>query len=600
MKKRILCLLLAIFMLVGSVAVLSACGDDGGKTDTCANGHVNEDADGKCDKCGATIKHSHIDENKDNKCDVCSRKMSGGSGGGDDTSYGPVEWADEDPIKLLFQMTHHDSNEAMPSGCLRYLAGEDEDARDTIDDEVLARNINAELSTNVDVRYEYYENVPDYGWGKCIEIMFQNVKSNARDMPDIYCNYAYDMIGTSLKGTFANLKNTELDKGNYFQFLDADYDESVNNRGYMFEYMESVTLSQNKMYVLASDYFIDLIRAFYVIPVNVQLLESVGMQVTGDLDGSGKFDIDDFYMEVKQKKWTYDKLAAYSAAVYKNEGTTSDAEDIEDVLGFALTHTFNGSAFIYCAELTVIEKTWDENKGDYKYEYPTEATQLYTLFENVAKLVTSTGIYDVPASDKNETVAKYGQDNKLAIRNRFCSNKILFGSFVLIGSIETAPYQTLKDHGGFGIVPCPLYHEVSMESDENYLTGIHNTARPGGIARNTKNFSACTAFLDYQSTHSTHILNEYYDYKLQYGATDGRTGTVEMLQYIRYNVRSAFEKSFEDAIGVYFSVQGDLWANMLETSNFELGAKLRTEYGSIRDKKQGYLKTLYQEYDKLP
>jgi phosphoribosyl-AMP cyclohydrolase len=598
MKKRILCLLLSLMMIVSSVAVLSSCGGDGGKTDPCANGHVNVDADGKCDVCKTTIKHSHIDENKDDKCDVCSRKMNKGDGG--DEAYGPVEWADEDPIKIIFQMTHNDHGTKMPSGCLRYLAGEDENARDSIDDEVLARNIDAELYTNVDVTYNYYENVAKYNWGKCIEIMESNVKSGARDMPDIYCNFAYDMIGTSLKGTFANLKNTELDKGNYFQFLDEDYDESVDNRGYMYEYMESVTLSQQKMYVLASDYFIDLIRAFYIIPVNIQLLESVGMQVTGDLDGNQKFDIDDFYKEVWQKKWTYKKLAEYSAAVYKNEGQSSDAEDIEDVLGFTVAHDFSGSAFIYCSQITIIKKEWSDEKGDYNYEYPTDSPQLYELFSNVKTLVTSKGVYDVPQSDKSEIVAKYGSNNAIAIRTRFCDNKILFGGIILVAALENTPYQTLRDQGGFGVVPVPLYHDVAMESSENYLTGIHNTARPGGIARNTKNFSACTAFLDYQSTHSTHILNEYYDYKLQYGLTDGRTGTVEMLQYIRYNVRSAFEKSFEDAIGVYFSVSRNLWSNILETSSFEKGDQIRTDYGELREQKQGYLDTLYREYEKLP
>jgi phosphoribosyl-AMP cyclohydrolase len=73
-----------------------------------------------------------------------------------------------------------------------------------------------------------------------------------------------------------------------------------------------------------------------------------------------------------------------------------------------------------------------------------------------------------------------------------------------------------------------------------------------------------------------------------------------MLQYIRYNVRSAFEKSFEDAIGVYFSVSRNLWSNILETSSFEKGDQIRTDYGELREQKQGYLDTLYREYEKLP
>ncbi len=621
MKKRIFCLLLSVFMLVGSLSILTACGGGGGggdDDDPCANGHTlpTDDGDGKCTVCGEKItKHQHVDNNKSGKCDVCSTPIkdgdhtecADGDGDGfcdecgdpvDSTAWvsGPVIWENDDPIDIFFMMTHNSSGEQMPSACYRYLAGEDTSAKGDIDDMVSIRNTDAELNANVNLKYDYYDDVAEFGWSKCIEIMFQNVKVGAAGSPDIYCNFAYDMIGTSLKGTFHNLKNTELKYGNYFQFLRDDYDASVNDRGYMYEYMESVTLSLDKMYILASDYFLDLIRAFYVIPVNVTLLESVGMSITGDLNDDGKFSIDDFYEEVQQKKWTYNKVAAYSSAVYKNTGTSNDAEDIEDVLGFALTLGFQSSGIIYSTDITVIEKTWNSKKNDYDYVYPANSEKLYTLFDNIGTLVRSTGV-TVIRSDPN--LSKYGASAPLAIRQRFCDNKILFGNIIMLGSLEYDAYQKLKDAGGFGVVPVPLYHEVDMDSDENYLTSIHNEARPGGIARSTKVFGACTAFLDYQSTFSTDILNEYYDYNLQYNVVDGNVaGTVEMLKYIRNNVRSAFDKTFEDAIGVYNAKESIRWSYILEVNDFDYD--IRKDYVSLRQEKQGYLEQLYNEYPKLP
>lgn len=644
MKKRILCLFLTVLMIFGSLSVLTSCGGDATCTDhvdadgdgicdtkgcgeevkeeakkctdhvdanedgvcdtegcnekvepsnPCAKGHTNEDADGKCDICGITIKHGHRDADGNKKCDVCSIAMNDE----EDEEYGPVPWEDEEPIELFFMMTHHSNLQTNPSGCERYLAGEDTTKRESIDDDVAARNADAEYYTNVKVKYDYYPDVPEYGWGDCIEIMFGNATGGGRGVPDIYCNFTYDIVGASLKGTFHNLKNTELDQGNFFSFLDEDYDETVDNRGYMFEYMESTTLSLHKMYVLASDYFLDLIRSFFIVPVNVELLESVGMEVTGDLNKDGKFTIDDFYEEVGQKKWNYKKVAQYAAKVYRDEGTAKTGEDIEDVLGFAISDKgLPASGALYSTNITVISKEWSDEKGDYVYSYPQESESLYAFFDSMKVLASSPGVY-IAWEDPN--ISKYGSTNALAIRARFCDNKILFGDIMLLGALEYQEYQTLKDASGFGVVPVPLYHEVSLEDKENYLTTIHNNSRPGAIALNTHNFTACTAFLDYQSTHSNHILNTYYEENLQYQVVDGEVeGTVEMLRYIRTNVRSAFDKTFEDAIGVYSNGTTRSWHGFLNSNRYQ--HDIRTDYKTYRTDKQKYLDLLYNEYPKLP
>ena len=593
MKKRILCLLLTLIMLVGAFTALTACGDGGGDNDNpCAKKcqKVNEDADGKCDICGKAIRHACVDNDDNGYCDVCSKDESAMA-----DAYPAVPWINDAPVELFFMMSKNSNDGTNLSGCERYLAGEDKSAIGEIDDKVSMRNADAEYYTNVSLSYDYYDDIDEHGWGKCMELMFQNVKTDPRGAPDMYCNFTYDMVGTSLKGTFANLKNKNLDQGNFFSFLADDYKESLaagDDKGYMYDYMESLTLSQEKMYVLASDYFIDLIRSFYVVPVNVKLLEGVGAKLTGNQN----YSLDDFYDEVRAKKWTYDRVAEFSSAVYSNTGTANSGEDIEDVLGFVLSWGDSSSGIIYSTDIKVINKEWVAAKGDYEYSYPTESPDLYKLFDNIGTLVESTGVHYIKHDEPN--YKKYGASLQVAIRERFCDNKILFGDIIMVGSLEYDSYQRLKDSSGFGVVPVPLYLSEEEITDENYLTSIHNTARPGGIARNTDYFTACTAFLDYQSTHSTEILNEYYDYNLQYNVADGSKGTVEMLQYIRYNVRSAFDKTFEDAIGVYNNAESYRWSYILEVQDFNYD--IRVDYKSYADTKDGWLKELYNEYPKLP
>ena len=361
--------------------------------------------------------------------------------------------------------------------------------------------------------------------------------------------------------------------------------------------MTTLSLSDEKMYVLASDYFIDCVRAFIIVPVHIGLLETVGMEITGDLDEDGAFTVYDFYDEVRAKGWTYNKVAAYSAAVYRNFGTAVPGEDIKDQLGFVVTPAQSGSALIYTSSATVIQKTLDEDTGKYTYKYPDEGTALYTLFDGIKDLMNATGVTCIMSGDPG--VDEFGTSPDDAVTNRFCQGGILFGVPDQLSSLEQDRFQTLKENGGFGIVPVPLYHEIPDGSDEGYQTLIHNCARPAGIARSTTKFAACTAFLDYQSTHSTHILDEYYDYKLQYDIVDGEIeGNVEMLQYLRKNVRTALDKTWEDTLARHFNTASYKLSMKLEGSRFIYD--LRTDYKEITDAKNEQIEEICKLYETLP
>ena len=70
-----------------------------------------------------------------------------------------------------------------------------------------------------------------------------------------------------------------------------------------------------------------------------------------------------------------------------------------------------------------------------------------------------------------------------------------------------------------------------------------------------------------------------------------------MLQYIRSNVRSAFDKTFEDALGVYDS-SITKWTGPMSTDEFI--HDIRKEYSELADKKTEVLNKLYNAYFDLP
>jgi hypothetical protein len=602
MKKKLMCLVLALSMLLSCAFILTSCDDE-----TVCTEHVDKNNDKQCDVCGEEIKEDggddeceHVDANDDLLCDDCGEEYDDGPEQQEFDNYADIDWEE---TKLIFQMTNNSDSEQNPSGCERYMAGEYAGADvDDIDDYIIERNVDAYLTTKVDVEYLYYQDVSAYDMSHVSEVIYNNIFSGStKDNPDVYCNFNATMVGLSLKGCWANLKSETMGK-NYLQFNYEGYDEDVEDLGYMYDYMENCTLSMEKMYVLASDYFMDLIRAFYVVPVNVKLLESVGMAITGDLDGDNQFTLDDFYQEVRNKDWDYNLVARYSEAIYEaNKNNSTGGESIHDRLGWALsTGGMVGSGILYTTPITIINKTPNDDGTDYQYSYPQDSPRLYTLCDNLRTLMGKTGVLAV-STDYQE----YGKIQEIAIRKRFCDDMILFGGIALLGSLEYSSYQTLKGSSGFGVVPVPFYYELTDEEkldndNHRYLTGIHNSGRSGAIAVTTPNFTQCTAFLDYQSTHSSDILNEYYDYKLQYQVVNGSDsqGTVEMLQYIRYNVRSNFDKTMEDAIQGYHNAYTDEWHVIIASGGYNVD--IRDSYSELYSVKMTRLGNVLKKYPALP
>ncbi len=553
-----------------------------------------------------------------------------GGGGGDGKPDGPPQigtggddegdWWDSiayDETDLKFMMTLCSNDEELSSGCERYLAGTGAEViGENIDDLVAERNENAYELTKVNVTYEYYEDVADlYGFSKMFEQIEVECTSPDSETPDMYCNWMTDLLICSLKGCFANLYSKTHGEGDY----KGNNHFNLENEGYMADLMGSLTLSTSKIYVVASDYFIDLIRAFFVVPVNVKLFNEIAADMYPDIDNPT---IDDFFKEVKpcdctnedsktkctkdceDGGWTYARLMEFSQKIHQSAGEEG-TESINDRLGFALG--YNGlpaAGLIYTSSVTVIEKNWNETEKKYNYYYPEENQDLYNLFGAISDMMESTGVFFVSQNDADKLSFEGKKTPLLAVRNQFTSDKLLFGGIVLVGSLEYQSYQDMKTptRGGFGVVPVPVYKD-----GDDYLTQIHVVGRAGAIRQSSTKFVQCSAFLHYQSSHSLEIKNDYYDYTLVHGAAGGENsvyGNVDMLKYIRQNVRTSFDKLFEDAIGfmfteVYKDSVNNRFHDLLYANGYQYDG-IATEYKKLVDVKTTSLQTLENDYSKLP
>ena len=584
MKSKIICLILALVMCLSCFA---ACNFGGGEN--------TDDTDGGKDKLDETLEPGWWDAIKYSQSD------------------------------LTFQMTNCTNNQELPSGCNRYLAGGTEAKTEDIDTLVAERNDNAKKYTKVNVTYKYYDDVAaKYGFSNARNEIEGDIMNGKASAPDMYCNFLTDMLICSLKGCFANLLTTKADN-----FIDLtykmEYDGNANYEPYMSELMGSLTLNTSKFYVIASDYFLDLIRAFFVVPVNAELYNRVVTEkqlIKTDLNGDGKIDIEDFFEEVKpcdclkcevnddgslknescKGNWTYERLAQYAEAIYaENTGAdNTEGEDCTDTLGFMLGQNgLPGAGLIYTSTVTIINKE-DNGDGTYKYSYPATNDDLVTLVTRVDEMVKKTGIMCLTGSDASNTLKE--STALLGIRKQFTTDKLLFGGIILVGSLEYSVYQDMKNdtNGGFGVVPVPVY-----QKGDAYLTQIHVVGRCGAINNFSTKFSQCSAFIQYQSTNSTEILDEFYNYNLVASTAAGVKGNVEMLQYIRQNVRTSFDKLFEDAVCMMFAgkniEENDRYhAKLSQEHKFEYAGQITSDYAKFSSTKADNLKNLEILYGTLP
>ena len=629
MKTRLLALLLVLIMVVSMLASCDLLGL-GGTTEEeeekkeCT-AHVDKNpADGLCDACGADV----------------SRKPTGDNVGDNGEELPTVTW--KATADLIFQMTDNSNNDELSSGCRRFLSGESDDTS-FVAQNAKDRNTDAYNYANVNVSYLYYDNTKAYGWGSCITQMFNAATSDTeKGRPDMFSNFVYDMVSASLLSSFNNLYTNSVssenvkagEKTNYFQFAkNGKYDTNYvdTGDGYMVEYMQSLTLSENKMYLVASDYFTDLVRAFFAVPVNIGLLESAIEPSTDandynyDADKDGKYEISDFYALVTAGKWNYDAVKAFSDAVYK---APTDEKDVlkDGTYGFAIgAGGLGASGLLYTTSVIVIERKVETKQDlsdptnpityqDYTFWYPEESAPLEEFVGNLDKLFKSTGVVCI-----NKDADRIGKINTTAttsaevvVRNAFKEGRVLFGGIVCIGSLEDSVYGGMLDEGaGFGVVPVPLYRTNYTDANgatkvDKYLTQIHNIGKVGAIGVKTKYFAQCSAFLNYQSLNSADILDDYYDFTLKTDAV-GDEGGAEMLDYIRENVRSSFDKAFEDAVARQAMQSGnkDLnnhkWHNMILANCFELSRDdMHEQYKTWKDAKAAALVALEESYQALP
>ena len=445
---------------------------------------------------------------------------------------------------------------------------------------VYERNRDADELFQTTVEFVFWKD----DWGQQAGHIDTVVKGNAADAPDLFVNMLYDLNLELLNGSFKDIWSIP---NSFFDF---------DSRGWLTAWMENLSFSGDRAYILGSDYFIDAFRSMAVLPFNLTLMDENAEALApaileeGETLGAGEELSTYFFDLVDMGKWTWDVLGKLCEAIWVDtDGNQQDS--IGDRLGIIADEYggINSGSFIYSCgeELTEVYRIEDESSPDYnkqKIKYADTSAGLERIFDEVK------AVFDGPGS--LSTYAKFAGDTPdepgVAYHHiKFAESELLFAGVCLLGGLEDETFQNMEDL--YSVVPCP-----KTDAAKPYNSIIHNVADVGAINvhLNPRKLKTVTAYLQFCTERSTEIREEFLETVTKYKTTTYNQGTDRMLDLIYASILYGRDKTVDDLVG------GQRWHSLMKEQHFVAGSDyITTQYASMvsgrQNKLNGHLKTWY-------
>ncbi len=480
--------------------------------------------------------------------------------GGDRGADGSWDGVDFGGETLRMAVSANQEEEVTFPAANIYTMGPDKVTTDEVQKKVLARNQRLEEMLGLKVEYvttdlSIYEVLGD------IEL---RVRGAVEDAPDIYNNDLYGLARAMMVGYLWNVKNPGTDANgntvkNYFDF---------SYEGWNYEYMKGCTFDQDKMYVLAGDYFIDMIRMAWVFYVNADIFNENGTAL-------GYGDINAFYEYVETGIWDWDDLTYICRRVWKDTGAEINKND--ECIGLVINHV-SDRIFISSSGVTVFYQ--DE---DLQPRFISD----YGVFNEMANVLRTIMEGDGATNAKTDTgEGILFEQLVLSSTEYFFNGNVLFAASVL-GELEST---TMRDVTfAKGLVPFPKWDEQRQEA---YHTMVHNQGELGAILKNATSFGKASAFMQAANEESRDVLYEYYEKGLKFKYSDDK-GIRSMIDLV-YNT---IDKPFGMELGRI--VCEEIGMSAIGLNQAAVSNVVASTYGSERIAYENALRQTLEKFEKL-
>ena len=446
----------------------------------------------------------------------------------------------------------------------KYMTGFNDDGSENTTDyivqEVKKRNDFVKTKLNLNVEYYYmsetYDTLPSV-----IE-----TKYNAHDgFADAISNQTNALVPCMMKGFFRNV-NDKTNVTNYFDFSDGNwYDDAMSALSFGQE-------MDGKMFLLASDYFIDIIRCINIMYVNEDLIKSVT-----------DYEPEQFYGLITDKLWTYDQFYSFVERGYDDTNGSIEGPDADDNFGYVYAKE-NNLLSVSCSMVATYSADVDYIKsanGTLSYDTTNTVSTLMTLSDKISSVLKLKGAY-ANGDEKGDRVA-----DVTTVRTIFAKNKTLFCSGLKLYDMENQMLSSIN------MTPIPL--PLLSDTDE-YRTMVHDNASIGAIFK-TGDFEKVSAFWQYCTIKSEPTRLSYYENGLgiKYGSN---ANTTEMLDIIYDNMivsqSYAIESYLYNKNGEATPIHSLLWGASKSGSG-----SINSSWQAVESIKKNALATAISDYNNI-
>lgn len=301
---------------------------------------------------------------------------------------------------------------------------------------------------------------------------------------DVIAWSQYRMLPLAVKGFFYDVQDTE-----YLHF-----DKPWWNN----EYMDEVNLHAGKRFFLMGDISLGAIRKTGAVFYNKALYEGL----THEKDG--------LYREVKEGKWTIERMAQLSRDVFSDLNSNGSADVGIDILGCAASTVANTEMFAYAAGFRVFR--WDESgvpvfvaEEEQNGNIIARLQNLYHHCEGFAPTVNDTYVF-----------------NSDSLTQDFLAGRLLFMASWLMSC------EQLQGEKNCGIIPYPKYDE----EQERYLSLIQDTATVFGVPASCRREDMVSAVLEvWCHENYRRVFPGYYEMalKLKYSSDEISSQMIDLI-----------------------------------------------------------------------
>ena len=321
----------------------------------------------------------------------------------------------------------------------------------------------------------------------------------------LFINDLYPLVGLSASGYFLNVNDFD---DSYFDF----------DQNYWYDYyMKDISLHENYRFILAGDYFIDVIRSAHCLIYN--------KNIYNDIFG----DPNKLYETVNNYEWTYEKwLQLINESYIPANGANSEPDPDSDQFGLVLSDLWGSMIPMIVS-----------GGCDYMTRNAEGYPEIDMNTDRVLDL--SEAIYNIAYADG--TIFNLDENEVLKV---FTENRSLFIGYQRLGSIENAMLRDMPSDSK-GIIPYPML----KASEKKYTTSSHDTAEVGAIPNtvNLNELGFVSAVIEALCRETSEVvMPEYYEtaLKVKYASDENAAA---MIDIIHDNFGNVFQLAYDINLG---------------------------------------------------